>query len=125
MTKAEFTEMLNELANAWERRDYGAAAGFFSEDIRYADPTRYRMASRAELLQFFRDDGGYPQHTQWRLVIFDQDQQVGAAEYTYTGTYQYHGVVVIRVGDGFITHWREYQHIDSRAWEDFASGTAF
>ena len=47
LTKAEFTEMLNELANAWERRDYGAAMDFFSEDIRYADPTRYQMESRA------------------------------------------------------------------------------
>ena len=61
----------------------------------------------------------------WHTAVFDTAQQVGAAEYTYEGTYRYHGTVLVRVVGGVITHWREYQHVDPRAWEDFVGGTRF
>jgi hypothetical protein len=57
--------------------------------------------------------------------VFDEAQQIGMAEYTYEGTHRYHGVVLIRVRDGRITHWREYQHIDEKPWEEFVAATAF
>src|SRR5258705_201997 len=55
----------------------------------------------------------------------DEAQQVGAAEYTYTGHHQYHGTVLIKVANGRITHWREYQHIDPRPWENFVGTSRF
>jgi hypothetical protein len=122
MTKAEFREMLQLLADSWSRRDYRAAAEKFSEDVRYLDPLRYSFNGRAELLKFFEDDEGYPQRTVWHNIIFDEEQQVGVAEYTYEGTHRYHGAVIINVTGDAITRWREYQHIDSREWEEFASG---
>jgi limonene-1,2-epoxide hydrolase len=36
-----------------------------------------------------------------------------------------HGITLIKVQDGRITHWREYQHIDGRGWEDFVGATLF
>ena len=36
---------------------------------------------------------------------------LGAGEYTYEGTHRYHGVAIVRVEGGLITHWREYQHM--------------
>jgi hypothetical protein len=35
MTKTELRDLLHSLADAWTRRDYAAAAGFFAEDVRY------------------------------------------------------------------------------------------
>jgi hypothetical protein len=125
MTKTEFRDLLETLADLWSRRDYATAARAFAEDVRYADPVRYSFSSRAELQAFFEADQGYSQRTLWHTVLFDEDQQVGAAEYTYDGTHRYHGTVLVRVGEGKITHWREYQHIDSREWKVFASGTIF
>lgn len=125
MTRREFADMLQAMAEGWTSRDYERVAGFFAEDVRYADPTRYRIRGRAELLRFFQDDEGYPQHTVWHNVVFDEEQQIGAGEYTYRGTHLYHGAVLVKVQDGEITHWREYQHTSDLEWEGFVEDTAF
>lgn len=125
MTKSEFKAMLDSLAEAWGRRDYVAAAGAFAEGVRYADPLRYSFDSRERLRAFFEADEGRPQRTVWRTIVFDEEQQVGAAEYTYEGTRRYHGTALIKVEGGKVTHWREYQHVDARDWKEFTSGTAF
>jgi hypothetical protein len=54
MNRAEFAAALESLARAWTEKDYARAAGFFAEDVRYADPLHYRFSSRADLLAFFR-----------------------------------------------------------------------
>jgi hypothetical protein len=124
MTQGEFVEMLDDLAGAWARRDYTAAAGWFTADVRYADPLRYAFTTRAALLAFFEADDGYPQRTVWHTRLFDEVHQRGVAEYTYDGTRRYHGVALIRLAGDRVSHWREYQHVDSRTWEDFSAGTA-
>jgi hypothetical protein len=117
--------MLQTLARAWTSRDYEKVIGFFAPDIRYADPLHYSFSNSADLLRFFQDDGGYPQSTVWHNILFDEDRQIGAAEYSYRGTHLYHGAVLIKVQGDRITHWREYQHITDKEWEPFTSGTAF
>jgi hypothetical protein len=125
MNSAEFHGMLLALAAAWQRRDYPTAVSFFAEDVKYADPSRYEFANRADLQAFFENDEGLEQQSVWHHILFDEARQLGVAEYTYDGSWRYHGTVWIRVQDGVITHWREYQHTDPREWEDFVSGTAF
>jgi len=125
MKTHEFISMLQALADAWTRRDYGRAASFFSENVQYADPLRYRLASRDQLLAFFSADDGQPQTTHWHNILFDEAHQIGAAEYSYTGTHTYHGVTMIRIESNQITQWREYQHTTVRPWPDFAGATSF
>lgn len=125
MTSQKFRALLKALADAWQRRDYAKAADFFAQDVKYADPLRYSFMDRASLQVFFEADEGLPQSTVWHTIVFDEQQQVGIAEYTYVGTHQYHGCAIIRVQGGKITHWREHQHIDARSWEEFIAGTAF
>ena len=115
--------MLDALAEAWARRDYPRAAAWFADDVRYADPSRYAFEDRSALQAFFEADEGLPQRTVWHLRVFDERAQVGAAEYTYEGTHRYHGVALIRVAGGRITHWREYQHVDPRTWDEFSAST--
>jgi hypothetical protein len=125
MNRNEFENLLKSLADAWSRRDYNSAASFFAEDVRYGDPLRYSFGNRAQLQAFFEADEGYEQKTVWHTIIFDESIQVAAAEYTYEGTYRYHGVVLIRLKDNKIWRWREYQHIDDRDWKTFVSSTLF
>lgn len=125
MRTEDFRRLLEQLAAGWARRDYASVAEAFAEDVRYADPLRYAFHDRGALRAFFEDDGGAEQRTVWHTVLFDEAQQVGAAEYSYEGTHRYHGVALIRLRDGKITHWREYQHIDLRPWDEFVAGTAF
>lgn len=124
MTRHEFEAMLQALAKGWTERDYDKVASFYTEDVRYLDPTRYRFASRAELLEFFQDEGN-EESTVWHNIVFDEDRQVGAAEYTYQGTHRYHGTVLVKVRGNLISHWREYQHVSDLEWEDFWAGAAF
>ena len=125
MTKEEFTKLLYLLSDAWAKRDYVAAISAFADDVRYADPLRYSMSNKDELQKFFQDDDGCTQSTVWHTILFDEQHQVGAAEYTYNGTHRYHGTVLVKIQGDRISRWREYQHIDGREWEDFISGTSF
>jgi ketosteroid isomerase-like protein len=125
MTTTEFRHLLDRLAAGWANRDYATVADLFAENVRYADPLRYTFGDRATLRAFFEDDEGREQRTVWHTVLFDETEQIGTAEYTYEGTHQYHGVVLIRVDEGRITHWREYQHVDVRPWAEFVAGTVF
>src|SRR5262245_47684821 len=117
MNKAELEALLKSLAEAWTRRDYKTAASFFAEDIHYSDPLRYTFSNRMQLQAFFEADEDYDQQTVWHTIIFDESIQTAAAEYTYEGTYRYHGVVLVRLKDNKIFRRREYQHIDDRDWE--------
>lgn len=125
MTRTEFRALLDSLAAAWARKDYDSAADVFAPEIRYSDPWRYALSGREELHRFFADDEGRDQSTVWHTVVFDEEQQIGAAEYTYEGTHRYHGTVLAKIRDGKITHWREYQHVDSRSWEELVGETRF
>jgi hypothetical protein len=125
MTTAEFSALLDALAVGWRARDYASVASHFTDDVHYADPTRYQLDGRSALLAFFADDDGQAQQVEWHLQLFDASRQVGMVEYSYEGTHRYHGVALIRVRDGHISHWREYQHTDHRTWREFAGATAF
>ena len=125
MTSTEFRVLLEALADGWRRRDYRAVASHFATDVQYGDPLRYHLDGRTALEAFFSADDGFEQYMTWHLVLFDETQQIGAAEYTYEGTHRYHGVALARVRNGLISHWREYQHTDQKVWEDFAGKTRF
>jgi hypothetical protein len=125
MTGAEFDRLLADLADAWTRRDYRAVAARFAPGVAYADPVRYAFTSRDDLLAFFENDDGLEQSVRFHLAIFDERRGIGAAEYTYIGNHTYHGVVLVRVREGEITHWREYQHTSPLDWAAFVGDTRF
>jgi hypothetical protein len=125
MNSEQFRDLLEPIAEGWARRDYAQLARAFAPDFRYGDPTRYVFQNRHSLKSFFEDDEGLEQSTIWHNIVFDEAQQLGAAEYTYDGSHRYHGLVLVRLAEGMVTHWREYQHIDSRPWEQFVAATAF
>lgn len=116
--------MLQALARGWREKDYDKVASWFADDVRYLDPTRYRFASRAELLELFFKGEENEESTVWHDVVFDEERQLGAAEYTYQGTHRYHGTVWVQLRGNLIARWREYQHVSDLEWEDFWAGTA-
>lgn len=124
MTKHEFAALLQKLGEAWTRRDYDAVCAAFAADVRYGDPLRYSFHGLTELRGFFDATTSASESCVFHAVVFDEEQQLGAAEYTYKGENQYHGLVLIRVRDERITHWREYQHVDARDWTSFVAATA-
>ena len=125
LTEDEFRALLDDLAAAWHVRDYARAASYFTEDVHYGDPVRYALHGRNALHGFFEDDDDMEQRVDWHHVVFDIARQVGAVEYTYEGSHRYHGAVLVKLERGLVARWREHQHVDERAWEEFAGGTRF
>jgi len=123
MDQHGFAGLVARLGAAWNAGDAAAAADCFSTDVDYADPRRYRFASRAELVPFF--DPGPAGHTViWHRQLFDEAAQTGVLEYTYSGQHRYHGVALVEIDPtGHISRWREWQHLDDdRGWDEFLEG---
>lgn len=121
MTKNEFEKMLNLMAEAWANRKYETVAAQFAEHLFYSDSLNYSFSNRADLSTFFEDDGGHPQKCDFHQAVFDKETQIGAAEYTYIGTFCYHGTVWIKLKNDKIIEWREYQYVSDKNWNIFWS----
>ena len=119
MQQSEFRSLLDSLARGWTDREYERVADLFTDDVFYSDPQHYSFRDRVALLEFFRDDDGHPQSCVFHNCVFDVERQVGVAEYTYSGTYRYHGTVWIELLGDKISRWREYQHRSDRDWKEF------
>ncbi len=60
MTREEFAALVRRLGAAWTDGSAEDAAACFAEAVDYADPVRYRFASRAALLSVLRAAAGRP-----------------------------------------------------------------
>jgi hypothetical protein len=119
MTQDDFRLVLEMMADGWTNGEYAMVAECFAQNLFYSDSLNYSFSSKDELLKFFEDDDGMPQKCVFHRSVFDERGQIGAAEYTYSGTNQYHGTVWLKLVEDRIVDWREYQHISERTWEDF------
>ena len=128
MTAREFKDMLETIAAAWGRGDARTAADCFAEEAVYSEPPdRQLYRGRSELYDFFggNEDPPPPMQMTWHHVVFGEDEQVGAGEYTFQGRNRYHGAVLIRIADGKIANWREYQYRSELDWDEFVGLNRF
>ena len=119
MNQTEFRSLLTLLADGWTHREYESVASRFAEDVFYSDPNNYTFRDRESLLEFFENDDGRPQFCEFHNSSWDDERQLGVAEFTYVGTFCYHGTAWIEIKNGKIATWREYQHISNKSWEEF------
>lgn len=126
MTDADFRGLLDRVAAGWNAGDARRAADCFAEDAVYEEPPAKQLhKGRAALYEFFGGAAKLPMKMRWHHIAFDAASGVGFGEYTFALNNQYHGIVVVRVRDGVITHWREYQYRSTLPYEDFAKESAF
>src|SRR5687768_12311041 len=97
MTQDDFRQMLETMAKGWRDCDYELVAECFAEDLFYSDSLHYSFSNKSELLEFFKDDDGVVQDCIFHRSVFDERGQIGAAEYSYSGTHQYHGTVWVKL----------------------------
>jgi hypothetical protein len=55
--------------------------------------------------------------------LFYEEHQNGAGEYTFSYDVRTHGMVIVRVFDGKIANWREYERESWMGWEDSVGAT--
>ena len=119
MTQDDFRLMLEMMADSWTNREYTMVAECFAQELFYSDSLNYSFTNKDDLLKFFEDDDDMPQKCVFHRSVFDERGQIGAAEYTYSGTNQYHGTVWLKLVEDRIVDWREYQHNSGQTWEEF------
>lgn len=125
-THGEFRALMERVAAGWNAGDARAAAACFAEDAVYEEPPAKQLhKGRAALLEFFGGDEKLPMKMRWHHLAFDEATGVGFGEYTFALNRQYHGIVVVKVRDGRIVRWREYQTQSPLPYEEFAKETAF
>jgi ketosteroid isomerase-like protein len=128
MTTGEFKDLLETIAAAWGRGDARAAADCFAADAVYSEPPdRQLFRGRAELHDFFGGNQTPPPRMEmtWHHIVFDEERLVGAGEYTFQGRNRYHGAVLIRIVNGKIANWREYQYRSDLDWDEFTGVNRF
>jgi hypothetical protein len=125
-TEREFRGLLERVAAGWNAGDARAAVDCFADNAVYEEPPAKQLyRGRPALFEFFGGDKQLPMSMRWHHIAFDAATQVGFGEYTFKLTGQYHGIVVVRVRDGLITHWREYQYKSDLPYDEFARETRF
>jgi hypothetical protein len=61
----------------------------------------------------------------WHNLVFDPQQQIGVAEYTFRYKEQTHGLVIVKISNGLIVNWGEYEVASGRPWEKFVGENRF
>ena len=126
ITRAEVERLLATIAEAWNTGDARKGADCFTEDAIYTEPPdRQECIGREALYEFFGADAPPPMSMTWHHVAFDEGRQIGFGEYTFHGRNRYHGVVVVRVRDGKVSNWREYQYRSDLDRDDFVGKNRF
>jgi hypothetical protein len=82
---------------------------------------------KKQLFDFFGGDKGrdQPMRMEWHHLLFDETTQIGAGEYTFTYQIRTHGVAIVRILDGKIANWREYEQVSPLPWSQFIGENHF
>lgn len=128
LTTAEFKSLMHQLAEAWNANDARRAVELFTQDAVYSAPPDGRVRrGRDELFRFFGGPTGRPRpiRMEWHHLVFDEASQIGSGEYTFTYDVRTHGVTMVRIVDGRIANWREYEQASPLGWKEFVGPHRF
>ena len=127
-TTGEFNALMATVAEGWNAGDARKAAACYTEDAVYVEPPDKQVyVGRAALYAFFggNEKPEPPMRMQWHHLAFDESTQVGFGEYTFQMNNRYHGIVVVRLREGKISNWREYQYKSDLPWQEFTRLNSF
>jgi len=128
LSTTSFRALMERLATAWNSGDAAAGAACFTEDAVYGSPPSPRVRKgRRALFEFFGGERGRPRpmKMQWHHLLFDEERQIGAGEYTFQYDIRTHGVVMVQLVNSRIARWREYEVESPLDWETLAGETRF
>jgi SnoaL-like protein len=119
---------METLARGWNSNNATLAANCFTNDAIYSAPPDGPVRhGKRELFEFFGGEKGrdQPMSVEWHHLIFDEATQMGASEYTFSYKIRTHGVAIVRLVDGKIANWREYEQASPLPWSQFIGENHF
>jgi ketosteroid isomerase-like protein len=127
-TAAQFENLMRTVAAGWNEGNAKKAADCYTEDAIYTEPPdRQVYVGRQALYEFFGGDKkpDPPMKMTWHHLAFDEESQTGFGEYTFQMNNRYHGIVVVKIRNGKISNWREYQYKSDLEWGEFVRKNDF
>jgi ketosteroid isomerase-like protein len=124
----EFKRLMRTVVEGWNEGDARKAADCYAEDAVYTEPPDKQVyIGRKSLHEFFGGDKKPepPMKMVWHHLAFDEKDQIGFGEYSFQMNNRYHGIVIVRVENGKIKNWREYQYKSELEWEEFKGKNHF
>jgi hypothetical protein len=128
ITRQDFVALLQQLADGWNQGNARQAADCFTTDALYTEPPDKQYYNGSEALyQFFGGHNGRAgeMNMVWHHILFDEEEQLGSGEFTFTYGSTVHGVTMLKVQDGLISNWREYWYASVLPWEEFTQLNSF
>jgi len=128
LDEKKFFEIVNTIAKGWNEGNAKIAAQFFSVDAVYVEPPKKQLYhGKTEIFNFFGGERGHekPMKMKWHNLSFNEKEQIGFGEYTFSMNNQYHGIVVMKFDSAKISKWREYQYKSDLNWKDFTGESEF
>jgi hypothetical protein len=124
---AGFRRVMETLSAGWNRGNAKMAASCFTENAVYSSPPSSPRRGRKELYEFFGGAKGrkLPMRMTWHYLVFDPSQQIGVGEYTFQYQIQTHGIVIVKISNGLILNWREYEVESKLSWDQFIGENKF
>jgi len=127
LSSAEFIKLMEQVSLGWNEGNAKKAADCFSENAQYSAPPSPPRIGRQALYEYFGGAKGreLPMHMHWHHLAFDPNGQIGMGEYTFQYRLQTHGVVVVKIENGLIQNWREYEIESELPWDRFVGTNRF
>lgn len=118
---------MERVAQRWNRGDAEQAASCFTETAVFSGPPSTPHRGRRELFDWFGGAKGreLPMHMAWHHLLFDQARQIGVGEFTFRYRIQTHGLVIVKISNGLIVNWREYEIESPLPWDRFVGENRF
>jgi hypothetical protein len=125
---AEFERLMQTVAEGWSEGNARKAADCFTQDAIYTEPPDKQFyRGRDALFKFFGGAEGRESQMKmtWHHLMFNEEKQVGAGEFTFEYGGKVHGMVAVKITGGKISNWREYWYESDLDWERFVGDNRF
>ena len=128
ITAPKFHTLMQTVASGWSEGNARKAADCFTEDAIYTEPPDKQLyKGREALFKFFGGNEGRKSQMKmtWHHLMFDEQKQIGAGEFTFEYGGKVHGMVIVKITNGKISNWREYWYESNLDWEKFIGENKF
>ncbi|RMB04500.1 nuclear transport factor 2 family protein [Eilatimonas milleporae] len=118
----DFVALMTRVSEGWTAHDTDLALSAFADDALYTEPPNFQIYRGIDELRIFFDRITPGATMKWHNLWFDDATGFGAGEYSFKNggrTTAVHGVAVVKVENGKIRIWREYQRRGDIEFDDF------
>ena len=124
----QFADIMNQISRGWNEGNAKLASEVFAPNAVYEEPPQKQFyKGRPAIFEFIGGEKGFdrPMKMKWHNIAFNEVTQIGFGEYTFAMNNQYHGIVAVKIENGQIISWREYQYQSTLDWKTFAGESEF